>query len=128
MSGEKHIGNVAAIFLIVSAVCIDVLQVLVDLLAFIPIVGFVIAFLTNVFIDICAWLFFAITFLHINFPVMKKRPLGFLGTLVMENIPYLNALPGWTLFVVTTIMKDRAEKILSSRNEQPQGSLAFGEL
>jgi hypothetical protein len=128
MNKQHSIGNFATAFLIVMAVCIDVLQALIDVLSVIPIVGFVLAFMLSVFVDICAWFFFAIAFTHINVPIMKKHPLGFIGTLIFENIPICNALPGWTLFVTTTVIHERAKEALSPNNEQSEESLAFGEV
>lgn len=116
---ERRIGNAASFFLIFAAVLADSLQALIDLLAFIPLAGVVIAFLLGIFVDICIIFLFAIWFSHLHVPLMNRYPLEFLATLVLENVPIVNTAPVWTWFVVKTIAQERLRERLESGSEQP---------
>ena len=111
---RKRIGAVTAFALIAVAILIDGLQALISLRAFIPVIGLVIAFVLGVVVDILAILLFAIWFSHINVSLMTRYPLGFLATIVLENVPVVNSAPGWTWFVVTTIARERLAEDSSS--------------
>jgi len=39
----------------------------------------------------------------VNFINNRKRLISFVGLPIIEFIPALNSLPGWTLMVITTI-------------------------
>jgi len=103
----RRIGKVTSILLIITAITADGLQALIELLAFVvPPVGTVLAFILGVVLDLIVILLFVIWFSHIKVPLMRRYPLGFLGTIVLEQIPIVNTAPGWTFFVVTTIAKE----------------------
>lgn len=55
--------------------------------------------------DLFASFIFGIWFSHHGFSSIKERPLGFLGTILIEAIPFLDMFPTWTIYVVTTIWK-----------------------
>lgn len=73
-----------------------------DLLSAIPIVGSI--------VDFIAAITFGMWFAHHGVYVMKKRPLGFLGTIVAEFIPFIEVLPFWSVFVWTTIKQHQQEQ------------------
>lgn len=107
MTPRRRISTVTGFILIVVAMFIDGLQALIALLVFIPLVGPVLAFLLGFVVSILAIFLFAIWFSHIKVSLMTRYPLGFLGTIVLEQIPVVNTAPGWTWFVVTTIARER---------------------
>ncbi len=95
------IGNVTAGLMIASALLFDAAQALVSL---IPLVGFIFAML----LDFTATFFFGIWFSHIGLSQIKRNPLGFFGTSLLEFIPFFDVLPAWTFFIATTIVRERA--------------------
>ena len=104
----QRISNATAFFLIGAAVSVDALQALLGLLAFIPFVGIPLAFLLQQLVNISALFLFGIWFSSMGISLIKKRPLGFMGTTVLELVPMLNAVPAWSMFVATTVWKERS--------------------
>jgi hypothetical protein len=110
----RRIGKGTAFALITAALFIDGVQFLIGLLALIPAVGFIIAFAFSVVVSVLAIFLFAIWFSHIGVSVMNKYPLSFLGVLILEQVPIISTVPGWTWFVVKTIAQERIRERLSS--------------
>lgn len=111
----SRIGTVTSASLISIAGLIDFIQVLIDLLVFIlPPIGLMISFLLGILIDLAAMFLFGFWFSHLGVSLMRTYPFGFLGTIILENIPYINALPGWTMFVTRTIIEERLKASTSS--------------
>jgi len=104
---KRPLGMIAASGLIAAAVITDILQSLVDLLVFIPAVGIILSFVLGVIIDISAMIIFGMWFSILGVSLVGRYPLGFLGTSILEIIPLLNILPGWTMFVTLIIIEER---------------------
>lgn len=111
---KYRIGIVASVFLVVTAAIFDLAQAAATYLIVIPLMGVPLAFVGGIIVNIFAWLFFAICFFHLHVSLMRDYPFGFLGTLVMENAPFINALPGWSVFVIRTIRETRLKDRLAS--------------
>ncbi len=77
----------------------------VDLFGVIPFIGP----LAAPIVDICASLIFGSWFSHYNISVIAKRPVLFVGTVILEFIPGISMIPFWTLFVALTIAKERVK-------------------
>ncbi len=105
---KSRINMVNAIFLILVALIIDGVQIFLDFI----IIGLVV----NYIIDIYAWLIFFVwlKLLGISmFNAKGTRTMIFLGVaLGIELIPFINALPGWTVFAVLTVINDRSQGLL----------------
>ena len=91
---EPLITGIDAYLMIVTAIIIDVIQL-------IPIVGSL--------VDIIAGIIFGIWFAHYDMSLIRRRPLGFFGTIIAEFIPFVDWIPFWTFFVIMTIRKEHAE-------------------
>jgi hypothetical protein len=105
--GRRKISNVNAFFIIAVAVICDCLQFLLTL-------G-VISSIFNVLITIIAWVIFGVWFfiLGINYFKGKKalsKVVSVFGSLVIELIPILDALPTLTLGVIGIIVSSRKEE------------------
>jgi len=96
---ESRISKSAAIMLISTAVFIDILEFVLDIM----LVGFAV----DSVIDVFATFLFGIWFSHYGVSLMKKNPLGYLGTAIAEFIPFINSAPWWTIYVWYTIKKER---------------------
>ena len=94
-----HIGNGTAFFMIAIAVFIDAIQAFLTLIfigiIFNPIIGFM------------SGILFGIWFSHHNISLVGKHPFRFFGTILLEFLPIVSALPGWSVLVSTTIAKER---------------------
>jgi hypothetical protein len=78
--------------------------VVVDIFAYLAGLGFL-----DFIIDIPAAMIFGMWFSHYGVSVVQKRPLGFFGTVLAKFIPFIDLIPFWTYFVVTTIRQSRTE-------------------
>ncbi|MEK7514278.1 MAG: hypothetical protein AAB587_00425 [Patescibacteria group bacterium] len=95
---------------IIAALCVDLLQMGVNLLNFIPVIGMIIAVSINFLVSVFALLGFYTYFKirGVNFGIPRKL-LGFGGGVAIEimPIPLLSALPGWTIAVALAAGKEK---------------------
>ncbi|MBI2096253.1 MAG: hypothetical protein HYT43_01305 [Candidatus Taylorbacteria bacterium] len=100
---RRRIGAVGAIFLIGTALVIDGVQILLDLL----VAGVAI----NRVVDIVVGVLFALWFLFIDPKILTNTRVlaAFFGTLVGEAIPLVDAAPLWTLDICYVIWQTRRE-------------------
>lgn len=84
------------------AVCVDGLQAILSLLF----VGIVL----NPFIDVIAWIVFAIWFYHLG--IKKYAGLTFAG--IVEFIPVINTFPVWTGYIGSMIAITKLKQALAS--------------
>lgn len=96
---ESRISTTAATMLLSFAVFIDALQFILELM--------LVGLLLDSVIDIFATFIFGIWFSHYGVSLMKKNPLGFLGTSIAKFIPFTEMFPLWTLYVWLTIRSER---------------------
>jgi len=73
--------------------------------------GVVAGYIVWPFAWLTCWLWF--TMKGVKFLGNKWRTISFFGMPVLEFIPYLNNLPGWTAMVVVTSMTVKAEEKLT---------------
>lgn len=98
-------GSVALLF--------DAVQFGTDLLHFIPYIGNLSAIIATTLMDVWAFLTLYVWFkLHGVSFANPKRGLTMAGTVLVEVIPALNALPAWTAAVVIIVLTTRAEELL----------------
>ena len=102
---EPRIGNSTAFMMIVFAICVDVIDFLLDL--------FVIGFVFDLVIDPIVAIIFGIWFGHFGVSLFRKSPGRFLGIIIVKLVPVLEMLPAWTYLVIKTVAEDR----LSSAKE-----------
>jgi len=109
---DTPITKTTAVFMITLAVIFDLIQFLVSLLHFIPVIGNAVAFVGTTTITIVASMTFYIWFKinGVSFNT-SKRIVSFGGGILTEFIPILNALPAWTFSVVLVITSTRLPKI-----------------
>ncbi len=108
MKKETQIKFGTGFLMTLTALFFDTLQALTG---WIPLVGNILAAIVSFFVFMTFWLWFHMY--GINMITLKR--LGSLGLgWLIETIPYINILPGWTVAVVfliaTTRVKDLAEK------------------
>ena len=110
-----RIGNFSAALWLGLAVIFDGVQFLVSFFHVIPYAGNAIAFVVTTFISLAAWILFSICFAlfhRVNYFSGKKAALKLLavfGSVVIEIIPLLNALPAITSGVLLIIVATRIE-------------------
>ena len=95
----SRISLATGALMIALAVLIDFAQFVLD----IAIVGFIL----DSFITVIAAFIFGIWFSHVGVSLMHpKRVLGFLGTILGELIPGIDAIPFWTFNIATTVIRE----------------------
>ncbi len=111
---ESKLTTLTAGLMITVAVIFDIIQALLDLLHFIPLVGNIFAIISTSLLSVFAWLTFYLwmKIKGIDF-ASPKRSLSLGGGFIFELIPILNALPGWTLAVILIIGSMRAEELIA---------------
>lgn len=99
MSTER-IGSLTGKLMITVAALIDITQFLLVLIPFVGwLLGMVLSILTS--------FLFGIWFSHHGVSLMSsKRVLGFLGTMLGEWIPFIDAAPFWTCLVAFTVIQE----------------------
>jgi hypothetical protein len=79
-----------------------VIAILFDLLTFIPFVG--------TFVSLLAAMFFAVALSHHDVPLGSRYAGRFLFTIVGELLPFVGALPFWTLMVMSIRSSERRRR------------------
>ncbi len=109
---EHKIDRLTQMSMIVVALIVDVLQLLVGLLHFLPVVGNIVATFINIFISILAVLTFYIWFAikGVNILGGRKTTSKAITTSIsifIEMIPVLKLLPAWSFWAwrMTTISR-----------------------
>jgi hypothetical protein len=115
-TGKPRVGNFLGAFMVAVAILLDLLQFLIT---FIPVVGTASIFVTMVGISA-----FGIWFLLLGVPYMSGSKSGmkigafFIG-IVVEALPFINALPGLTGSVLTVFLASRLEdRVRAARPER----------
>lgn len=102
------IGRITAIAIIVVALFFDAIQFGATIFNFIPYVGFILAFVITASVDIFAFLTFFLWFKLSGLKFNAKIVSTLVGALFIELMPFLSALPVWTLSVVITLLIQEA--------------------
>lgn len=113
-TAKVRVGNIMGGALITLALLFDLLQFLVSFLHVIPWVGNAIAFVVALFITCFAYITFGIWFalLRVDYFTGKKaavKILTLIGTLGLELMPLIDALPAITAGVITMVLVSRIE-------------------
>lgn len=107
------IPTITAVLMGAVMLLFDGVQAGTDLLHFIPFIGNFSATIATTLMDVWAFLTLYIWLkLHGVSFANPKRGLTMAGTLLVELIPVLNALPAWTASVVIIFLTTRAEELL----------------
>lgn len=93
----RRISFGVAFLMVIAALVTDVLQAALEL---IPFLGIFLSWL----VDIAAIIGFSMWFNHFGHSLMRERPLALMGTTLVEAMPFVNMVPAWTFFVVTSIL------------------------
>lgn len=114
MGGKKkrRIGNIQAFMMIFIAVLADFIQMITKLLHAIPVVGNAAALFIGWGITLFLTIIFFSWFLVIGvnyFDKAARKIILYFGSVIIELIPLVNAIPAWTFMVVTMIMVVRLE-------------------
>jgi hypothetical protein len=93
---------------VIVALCVDLIQFGINLLSPIPIIGIPLAVGLGFVVSTLAWALFYLYFKMkgVDFSIPKKG-IGFVGGAILEFIPFLNALPGWTIGVALAAGKEK---------------------
>lgn len=101
---EGNISNVQAGLMIGVAILFDLIQAGTKTFHFIPGIGNLFALFSGWFISICGWIIFTLWFMLNGIsPFRAKKLIVYASGGIIEMIPLLNALPGWTISVAGTI-------------------------
>ncbi len=127
---NKRIGNIQAGFMMAIAVLADAIQALTKLLALIPFAGWLAALVVGWSVTICAipgfWLWFRLNEIKMidkaGGKVVRKVLVKLSGPLI-ETIPLINALPGWTFSVTATIIMSRIDDIKKEKEMEMKKKL-----
>ncbi|HEY4517925.1 MAG TPA: hypothetical protein VJI74_03510 [Candidatus Paceibacterota bacterium] len=115
METQRHrISLLTAAAMLGVAIMIDGIQLILDLL--------IIGAVFTIPLDVIAWCLFFVWFLlcGVNFWNRGGRnAFAFFGVSAFEIIPFLNALPGWTLAVGLTIFFTRQEDAAYNKRIAP---------
>ena len=114
MSKPRDINFVIKAAMIAVALCFDAAQFLLSLTGA--------GAIFTIPIDVLAWLTFFVWFILVSgWSGMIERQFKRQATLavaaLIEAIPFLNIIPGWTLAIETTLLSQKAEKIVRGNNE-----------
>ena len=113
--------------LITVAGIVDLVQAGVNLLHFIPVVGNALAAIITAFVTVFVWLVFFVWLKMLGVSLISpKKALTFAGGGLFELIPALNALPGWTLAIVLTIIWEKKDEILPAAVSKSLNVMAKG--
>lgn len=119
---HSRIKNIEAGFMIAIAIFADALQALTKLLHFIPFAGNLMAVISGWFISFCAGFGFTLWFKLKKINILDKKAAIRMSSMLIEIIPILNVLPGWTIYVSNVIaytrtmdLKKAAEKMVSQK-------------
>lgn len=105
MSEEPAIGIGTAFMMVIVALIIDGIQALLTFI--------LIGFLVNPVISVCAAMVFGIWFSHHGMSMMSPKNIApFLGTMLGEFTPVINAFPVWTGFVIFKVIRSKAKEIV----------------
>lgn len=111
--GAKKINTVQALGLITVAVMFDLAGLVLNLIGLIPIIGQLIAWPVSILVNIVGIIVFAVWYFLLGFGwTNPKRLAAMFGGGLIELIPVLNALPGFTLAAIVTIVTVKAEETL----------------
>jgi len=96
----KKIGIVMVFLLMYFSICADLIQFG---LTFVPAAGQIINTIASVAIGLMFFIWFRI--LGVKFSLIKdpKKMVGIIAGPIIELVPFLQALPGWTLAILLTI-------------------------
>lgn len=108
MNTQEPIGPGLAVALIGFGMFIDFIQFLLALM--------IIGGLLDSAIDLVAMAGFGIMLSHHGGNILSRRGKSFVLTAIAEFVPFVNALPWWTLFAVYTVVMDR----IKHRKDQDQ--------
>lgn len=110
---RRRVKTFVAVLMGALAGLFDLLQFFVSFLNVIPFAGNAIAFASNWFVAVLAYnIFYLVWFPLLKVPVMNGKPgklINVLASAVLEATPLLDALPGITYGVVSTIIYSRVE-------------------
>lgn len=133
METKNDIGSIHAAALVAVALVVDLVQgLLIFLIGLIPFIGtllsVMVSWVISVFVGIMFFLWFKI-FCSVRFwGGSARKSLAFFGGFLLEFIPILNILPGWTLAVILTILFEKREKARYNKLARTQQTQARGEL
>ncbi len=106
-TSAHKISALNAVLLILVALAIDGVQIFLDLI----IIGVVL----NWIIDVFALLLFYVWLKMLGISMYEskgfKTLLALIGALGVELLPLINALPGWTVFAVLTVIFEFSERM-----------------
>lgn len=102
-SPRYRIGSLNAFFLISFSLTVDLVQAILDLF----IIGGIINRIISPFVYLILWTWFH--FLGIKFAKSGKNAASLLVGFIIEMIPYIDLLPGWTVSTIILISNSRRE-------------------
>jgi len=104
---QKEIGSATAFLMIFVALIYDLFQLIINL---IPIAGQILSFVITIFAFLTFYLWFKI---YGRSFVSPKRAMAMGAGVIIEIIPIISILPGWTVAVILLIGIEKLEKITS---------------
>lgn len=119
MAIKQRIGGIASAGLICTAVGIDLTQAVTKLFHLIPVVGNASAIAIGITLTISSGVGFTMWFAMHDISLLDRifsRFFLFIFAGLIELIPIINALPGITLYVTTTVILVRLEDARYNKN------------
>jgi hypothetical protein len=108
-NGERRISKPTAIIMVSIIAFLELIQILLN---FLPGPGWIVIWL----MDVLIWLTYFLWFKIKGVGFSSKRALNLGGSFLIEMIPIIDALPGWTLAVILMIRSSWKEDALNSLN------------
>jgi len=107
---EPRIGFGSSFLMIITAIFFDSVQMIFGAIGLIPVIGTVLGGLLSFMTGFFAWLTFYTWFkIHKVSFIRPQRLVAILGAGFIELVPFLNALPAWTLAVMFLIASAKIE-------------------
>lgn len=113
-SGERRITKSTAGMMVIVALLFDLIEILLNL---VPFLGWILIWL----MDMLVWLTFFLWFKVRGVGFSSKRSLSLGLGLLIEIIPVVDILPGWTLAVILMIRSSWKEDDLAAKTVEGPG-------
>lgn len=106
----RSVGKVTFMMMVTVALTLDIILAIVSWFAVVAI-GAIINWIISAVAFCTFYLWFKLKGIKFNSP---KKMLALPGGFLIEMIPYLNMLPGWTMAVFMTTAADKIEKVVKN--------------
>lgn len=128
MNGKERINTVTAVFILAATLLVDAAQILLTL----TVVGSFIAFFLGLLVSFVLWLVFALHGVKYSGTGALKKLGASFGTMIVEMVPFINALPlvtiGAGIIILETKKEDREARERFAREQEQARQLTMARM